>query len=97
MNRRTSIQRSALASTVTWLSAFPAAARTDFPVVRPPAAALNFRSKSVEKAIIDFQSKVKDKELAWLFENCFPNTLDTTVTFRTIDGRPDTEAAGIGG
>jgi meiotically up-regulated gene 157 (Mug157) protein len=25
-----------------------------------------------------------------MFENCFPNTLDTTVTFRMRDGRPDT-------
>lgn len=25
-----------------------------------------------------------------MFENCFPNTLDTTVDFGTMDGRPDT-------
>jgi meiotically up-regulated gene 157 (Mug157) protein len=25
-----------------------------------------------------------------MFENCFPNTLDTTVDFETIDGKPDT-------
>ncbi len=25
-----------------------------------------------------------------MFENCFPNTLDTTVDFTTLDGRPDT-------
>ena len=25
-----------------------------------------------------------------MFENCFPNTLDTTVDFEMIDGRPDT-------
>jgi len=25
-----------------------------------------------------------------MFENCFPNTLDTTVDFGTLDGRPDT-------
>ena len=25
-----------------------------------------------------------------MFENCFPNTLDTTVDFSVSDGRPDT-------
>jgi len=25
-----------------------------------------------------------------MFENCFPNTLDTTVDFEMVDGRPDT-------
>ena len=28
--------------------------------------------------------------MAWLFENCFPNTLDTTVDFEMINGKPDT-------
>ena len=31
-----------------------------------------------------------DSELAWMFENCFPNTLDTTVRVGTFDGKPDT-------
>ncbi|HVF96818.1 MAG TPA: glycoside hydrolase family 125 protein, partial [Flavisolibacter sp.] len=50
----------------------------------------HFTSNAVEAAISEFSSKVKDKELAWLFHNCFPNTLDTTVYHKTIDGRPDT-------
>ena len=50
----------------------------------------NFTSKAVEEAIIEFKAGVKDKELAWLFENCFPNTLDTTVTHTTENGVPDT-------
>ena len=25
-----------------------------------------------------------------MFENCFPNTLDTTVDFEILEGRPDT-------
>ncbi|RYG06240.1 MAG: glycoside hydrolase family 125 protein [Chitinophagaceae bacterium] len=61
-----------------------------FPVVRTPAAKRNFTSTAVEAAIKEFRSKVKDPELGWLFENCFPNTLDTTVTFTTKDGKPDT-------
>jgi len=28
--------------------------------------------------------------LAWLFENCYPNTLDTTANFSLKDGKPDT-------
>ncbi len=36
------------------------------------------------------KSSIKDKELASLFENCFPNTLDTTVRFQMLNGKPDT-------
>lgn len=61
-----------------------------FPVVRTPLSARKFHSTAVEAAITEFKSKVKNEELDWLFENCFPNTLDTTVTFETIKGRPDT-------
>ena len=51
----------------------------DFPKVRVPADKRNFSSPAIEKAIADFKAKVKDPELGWLFDNCFPNTLDTTV------------------
>lgn len=61
-----------------------------FPVVRTPADKRNFTSEAVEKAIKEFQANVKQPELAWLFENCFPNTLDTTVHHTTVNGRPDT-------
>lgn len=66
------------------------AAVQDFPVVRTPAEQRKFQSKAIEEAIREFKAGVKHKELAWLFENCFPNTLDTTVTFREENGRPDT-------
>ena len=36
------------------------------------------------------KARMGNKELAWMFENCFPNTLDTTVDFEVINGRPDT-------
>lgn len=49
-----------------------------------------FTSLAVEKAIVEFQTKVPDLELGWLFNNCFPNTLDTTVSYSLRDGKPDT-------
>src|SRR5919206_579071 len=62
----------------------------DFPEVRTPYNQRKFHSTAIEAAITTFKSKVGDKELGWLFENCFPNTLDTTVDFETINGQPDT-------
>lgn len=49
-----------------------------------------FTSRAVEDTIKEIDSFLDGNELAWLFGNSFPNTLDTTVNFRTIDGRPDT-------
>ncbi len=62
----------------------------DFPVVRWEAAKRHFKSEAIENAIRAFQSGVKNKELAWLFNNCFPNTLDTTVFYTEKNGKPDT-------
>src|SRR5829696_1518788 len=62
----------------------------DFSVVRTPLDKRKFQSKAIENAIMQFQKGVKNKELAWLFDNCFPNTLDTTVDFEMVNGRPDT-------
>jgi uncharacterized protein len=65
-------------------------ATTGFPEVRVPLVKRKFTSMAVEKAIENFAKLSNDKELAWLFNNCFPNTLDTTVDFEMIDGKPDT-------
>ncbi|MCT4590997.1 MAG: glycoside hydrolase family 125 protein [Carboxylicivirga sp.] len=62
----------------------------DFKSMRPVKEKRCFSSKEVEKLIKKVKSKIADQELAWLFENCFPNTLDTTVDFEYIDGQPDT-------
>ena len=66
------------------------AAPTAFPVVRTAPDKRNFTSEAIEKVILEFQRNVKQPELAWLFENCFPNTLDTTVFHTVKDGQPDT-------
>ena len=46
---------------------------------RPPQALRKFVSTAIEKSLIDMKSKVKDPELYCLFQNAFPNTLDTTI------------------
>jgi hypothetical protein len=68
------------------------ATTTDFPQVRIPATKRRFTSPAVESLIEEIKKNIKNKELAWLFENCFPNTLDTTVDFepKTSEKRPDT-------
>jgi len=63
---------------------------SDYPIVRRPRSSRNFSSEAIEKAIFTFKSKVKDQELGWLFENCFPNTLDTTVFIKSSGASPDT-------
>ena len=67
-----------------------AASFSSFPTVRKPISERNFKSPAIEKAIATFKQKVKNEELGWLFGNCFPNTLDTTVFYSEKDGRPDT-------
>ena len=57
---------------------------------RPPPADRAFTSDAVEAVIASVKRDVADPELAWLFENCFPNTLDTTVRYRETGGQPDT-------
>lgn len=46
---------------------------------RPPISERHFVSQSVEKKIVETAAVLKNKKLAWMFANCFPNTLDTTV------------------
>src|SRR4030095_16731871 len=57
---------------------------------RPAAAQRRFVSDAVEMKIVEVKRTIADPELAWLFENCYPNTLDTTVTFGMRENRPDT-------
>ncbi|TZF82627.1 glycoside hydrolase family 125 protein [Pedobacter sp. BS3] len=91
MKRRTFIKSAALSGGGMLLGhqlAFAAA--LDYPVVRTAVEKRKFASKAVENAIAEFTANVKNKELAWLFNNCFPNTLDTTVAYSVHNGKPDT-------
>jgi len=94
-NRRIFIRNTSLAAASITLSQLPgysfAFDPTDkFPSQRPAIKDRKFVSEAVERKLLEAKKKIKDAELAWLFENCFPNTLDTTVTATTKDGRPDT-------
>jgi len=62
----------------------------DFTSFRPVVTKRNFVSKSIEDTLINIKKDISDPELAWMFENCFPNTLDTTVTYSETGGKPDT-------
>ncbi|EDU41982.1 hypothetical protein PTRG_08931 [Pyrenophora tritici-repentis Pt-1C-BFP] len=55
------------------------------PFQRPSKYCRTFESSLVEKVIDDMNKKIVDKDLARLFENAFPNTLDTTVRWH-VDG-----------
>ncbi|KAL2120840.1 hypothetical protein VTJ04DRAFT_4867 [Mycothermus thermophilus] len=58
------------------------------PFQRPHAQCRTFQSDAIEKVINDITSRMKDPDLARLFENAFPSTTDTTVRFHT-DGKDD--------
>ena len=56
---------------------------------RPGPALRKFVSLAVERELARVGALIADPELAWLFQNCFPNTLDTTVSLGQLDGQPD--------
>lgn len=90
MNRRDFIRRTSLLTSGLILGSPGQAAEATFPVVRTPEAKRRFKSRAVERTIETIKARIGNKELAWMFENCFPNALDTTVDFTVTDSRPDT-------
>lgn len=56
---------------------------------RPARPKRRFVSESVEATIERIKARVSDPKIALMFENCFPNTLDTTVYHRIEHGKPD--------
>jgi uncharacterized protein len=67
-----------------------AAATNGFTSKRPLIGQRKFVSKAVEETIIRVKARIGDPELAWMFENCYPNTLDTTVNIGGTEEQPDT-------
>lgn len=57
---------------------------------RPQVKNRLFVSQAVEQKIKEVKKMLTNARLAWMFENCFPNTLDTTVRYRKTDGQDDT-------
>ena len=57
---------------------------------RPPVGERLFTSPALERKIADVKAKLGSGKLATMFENCSPNTLDTTVHYRRLpDGKDD--------
>lgn len=64
---------------------------SSFTSQRPPVEQRRFSSDTLETLVADVSAKISDPELAWLFGNCLPNTLDTTIFHGDdADGQPDT-------
>ena len=57
---------------------------------RPEPSKRLFHSEAVEHKIQEVKTMLSNPYLKWMFENCFPNTLDTTVHYRTQNGEDDT-------
>lgn len=68
------------------------AVQSTFKSMRPEEKERLFRSDAVEKQILALKDKLTaiDPKLYWMFANCFPNTLDTTVHYSNADGDDDT-------
>ncbi|MDQ7761425.1 glycoside hydrolase family 125 protein [Xanthomonas sontii] len=71
-------------------AAAAASASAALPSKRPPPGKRRFVSAAVERQLRTVKAGIADPRLAWLFENCYPNTLDTTVETGTRNGKPDT-------
>lgn len=63
------------------------------PYQRPAEPCRTFVSPAVERVINDMTARIADKDLARLFENAFPNTLDTTVAWHD-NGQTESDADG---
>ena len=57
---------------------------------RPLLKDRRFTCPAIERCIEMVRRGPIDPILAWMFENCFPNTLDTTVFYSEPNGKPDT-------
>ena len=58
---------------------------------RPQPEARLFTSEAVEKDIARVCGMLENPRLRWMFANCYPNTLDTTVHYgEDSEGQPDT-------
>ncbi len=90
MKRREFLTSAAVAATGLYAAASTARSATMRPSRRPPVGQRRSVSAAVEKQIHEISAQIADPEVAWMFQNCFPNPLDTTVEFSMAGGKPDT-------
>ena len=93
VSRRKFLRQASAGAVLTLAPRTFAAAEEQSPVSsgnRPPRGTRRFHSDAVEQFIQRTQQQIADPQLARLFGNCFPNTLDTTVTPGSFGGHPDT-------
>ncbi|KAF2395694.1 hypothetical protein EJ06DRAFT_534827 [Trichodelitschia bisporula] len=65
--------------------------RLRLPYQRPAPTCRTFHSDTVEKVITDVTERMLDPDLARIFENAFPNTLDTTVRWHVDSTKKKSE------
>ena len=93
MNRRSFLKNASLVGLgVTSNSFFGQSVnlKSEYTSNRPLIEDRTYQSNAIEETINFLKSKIKDPQLSWMFENCYPNTIDTTVDYEVIDGKPDT-------
>lgn len=93
LSRRKFVQSGTIAAAATLTGGKTIASilpETKYVSMRPPVGKRNFTSEAVERTIMTVKEKIRNPKLAWMFENCYPNTLDTTVTYSEKNGQPDT-------
>jgi len=69
----------------------PSTGKRQFPFVRPPPECRTFESPPLEALIQRLRGVIKDPDLFRLFENSYPNTLDTMVKWRGYANKTDKE------
>jgi len=90
MTRRDWLKGAAAAAALAQGGWEAAALAAELPHARPAKPDRHFTSAAVEALIPRVKRGIADPMVATIFENCFPNTLDTTVFPGTFEGKPDT-------
>ncbi len=62
-----------------------------FPYVRPPPHCRTFNLPSLEALVARMRTTIRDPDLFRLFENAYPNTLDTLIKWHGFANRTDPE------
>ena len=91
LNRREWLKGAAATAALAQMGAGSLLAHAEaLPSARPKAADRRFKSAAVEDLLPRIAARIADPNLATIFTNCYPNTLDTTVHFGSFESKPDT-------